>query len=142
MQPEVTPRHPTRPAVILAALAALLTVGLCALAGAASSRLAQAADYPGATRLADDTLVRYTPSLVIRRTSSYRTSDPFPAVYNWYSRRFQLGPESHAQSNCILMARSYTTLWLLKEQVTVTVCGTPNGQMMFVSRSGVLRLPW
>lgn len=139
MQPDVTPRRLVR---VLAAMGIVLLAGLCALAGLASSQLSQAADYPGATRLADDTLVRYTPSLVIRRTSSYRTSDPFPAVYNWYSQRFQLGPESHAQSNCILMARSYTTLWLFNEQVTVTVCGTPNGQMMFVSRSGVLRMPW
>lgn len=139
MQPEAPPR---RRAHVLITMGIVLLAGLCALAGLASSQLSRAADYPGATRMADDTLVRYLPSFVIRRTSSYRTSDPFPAVYNWYSQRFQLGPESHAQSNCILMARSYTTLWLLNEQVTVTVCGTPNGQMMFVSRSGVLRMPW
>ncbi|MBX0328902.1 hypothetical protein K2Z83_14575 [Oscillochloris sp. ZM17-4] len=95
------------------------------------------ADYPGASRSASDTRIRYLPSLVLRRTSSYRTGDPFPDVYNWYSRRFSLGPESHAQGSCILMGRSFTTLWVIKEQITVTVCATPNGQMMFVDRSSV-----
>jgi hypothetical protein len=41
------------------------------------------------------------------------------------------------------MGRSFTTLWVIKEQITVTVCGTPNGQMMFVDRSSVLNyLRW
>lgn len=113
-----------------AGLAALLGLGLWA------SYLP--ADYPGAIRSASETKLRYTPGLVLRRVSAYRSSDPFPKVYQWYSRRFDLGPESHAQGACVNMGRSFTTLWLIKEQITVTICGTPNGQMMFVDRSSVL----
>jgi hypothetical protein len=117
----------------LAVLACLLAAGAVGLWSAYLP-----GDYPGATRASSDTRVRYVPSLVLRRTSTYRSSDPFPDVYNWYSKRFSLGPESHAQGGCILMGRSFTTLWVVKEQITVTVCGTPNGQMMFVDRSSVL----
>jgi hypothetical protein len=130
-------RHRVAP-ISLAVLACLLVAGA---AGLWSAYLPS--DYPGATRAASDTRVRYVPSLVLRRTSTYRSSDPFPDVYNWYSKRFGLGPESHAQGGCILMGRSFTTLWVIKEQITVTVCGTPNGQMMFVDRSSVLNyLRW
>jgi hypothetical protein len=133
----VLKRH-RAPLIGLAVLACLLAVGVASLWSAYLP-----ADYPGATRAASDTLVRYVPSFVLRRTSTYRSSDPFPDVYNWYSKRFSLGPESHAQGGCILMGRSFTTLWVVKEQITVTVCGTPNGQMMFVDRSSVLNyLRW
>ena len=113
----------------------LALVGSCAL----SSRGYLAADFPGATLTASDTLVRYMPNFALRRTSAYRSDATFTEVYNWYSQRFSLGPESHAQGGCILMARSFTSLWIVREQITVTVCGTPNGQMMFVSRSSVVR---
>ena len=113
----------------------LALVGSCAVA----SQGYLAADFPGATLTASDTLVRYLPNLAVKRTSSYRSDAPFTEVYNWYSQRFSLGPESHAQGSCILMARSFTSLWVVREQITVTVCGTPNGQMMFVSRSSVVR---
>lgn len=118
----------------LACLAALLIISLWA------SYLP--ANYPGATRQSSSTRLRYAPSLVMRRTSTYRSNDPFPKVYNWYSRRFSLGPEQHAQGGCILMGRAFTTLWLIKEQITVTACSTPNGQMMFVDRSSVLHYGW
>lgn len=121
-----------------AALAGAALLAAAIVAGAAGLWAAYLpADYPGATQSASETRLRYAPSLVLRRTSSYRSSDPFPDVYNWYSQRFSLGPESHAQGGCILMGRSFTTLWVIKEQITVTVCGTPNGQMMFVDRSSV-----
>lgn len=123
---------------LLALGAALLLAALVAACAAAVSDGYLAADYPGATRLTSDTLVRYSSGLAVKRTSVYRSSDPFSSIYNWYSQRFSLGPESHAQGGCILMGRSFTSLWVVKEQITVTVCGTPNGQMMFVSRSSVL----
>lgn len=100
------------------------------------------ADYPGATRLSSKTMVQTRSGLAIKRTHTYRTDDPFARVYTWYSRRFSLGPESHAQGTCILMGRSFTTLWLVKEQITVTLCNTPNGQMAFVSRSSVVPFGW
>ena len=99
----------------------------------------QATEYPGATRISDQNLIRYTPNFAWRRTASYRTADPFPQVYNWYSRRFALGPEAYAQSNCILMARTATIGWGVEEQTSVTVCNTPNDRMMFVMRSFYIR---
>lgn len=123
---------------LLALGAALMLIALVAACAVGASEGYLAADYPGAQRIGSDTMLRSTTGLAVKRTSVYRSSDPFSAIYNWYSQRFDLGPEAHAQGGCILMGRSFTTLWVVKEQITVTLCGTPNGQMMFVSRSSVL----
>jgi hypothetical protein len=126
-----------------AALALFLAVALCSCAGLGPLlyRIYQAAEYPGATQIADETTTRYTPNFVMRRTTVYRSADPFNKVYNWYSVKFDLGPESYAQSNCILMAKSVTTGWVFDEQMSVMLCNTPNDQMMFVMRSVLLRYP-
>lgn len=130
--------RPWRVAAGVAALIAVLgAIGL----GMLLYRTFQAINYPGATHVADETITRYTPNFVIRRTSVFRTNDAFNKVYNWYSVRFSLGPESYAQSNCILMSKSSTRGWGLEEQMSVMVCGTPNDQMMFVMRSFMLRYP-
>ncbi len=118
------------------ALAALIVVTL--LAGAAVYLAVQyrdAADYPGAVLVAGQTLYRLTPWLTIRRDTSYRTADPFPVVYNFYSGGFGLGPEVYAQSNCILMAQATTQLRFIEREMSVTVCDTPNGRLIFVMRS-------
>jgi hypothetical protein len=128
-------RSPHRRLALGATLLLLALLGSCAVAGRGYSP----AVFPGATETASGTLVRYLPNLAVRSTGSYRTDARFTDVYNWYSQRFDLGPEAHAQGTCLLMARSFTSLWVISEQITVTVCGTPNGQMMFVTRSSVLR---
>lgn len=120
---------------------AVVLLGVCGLAGLLWRSYDRATDYPGATRVGDETLVRYTPNFVTKRTTVYRTTDPFNKVYNWYSRRFELGPESYAQSNCILMSNSFRRGWGLDEQMSVMVCGTPSSQMMFVMRSFIFRYP-
>jgi hypothetical protein len=125
-------RHRIKQIGAVLLLVALL--GSCLL----GSRSYLLAAFPGATLTESDTLVRYVPNFAVRRSSAYRTDAPFTEVYNWYSQRFSLGPEAHAQGGCILMARSFTSFWVVREQITVTVCGTPNGQMMFVSRSSVV----
>ena len=104
-------------------------------------RVYQATEYPGATQIADATVTHYTPNFSMRRTTVYRSADPFNKVYNWYSVRFDLGPESYAQSSCILMAKSVTTGWVFDEQMSVMLCQTPKDQMMFVMRSLLLRYP-
>ena len=126
-----------------AALALFVAVALCACTGLGPLlyRIYQAAEYPGATQIADATVTRYTPNFVMRRTTVYRSADPFNKVYNWYSVKFDLGPESYAQSNCILMAKSVTTGWVFDEQMSVMLCNTPNDQMMFVIRSLLFRYP-
>jgi len=88
----------------------------------ASSRL-----YPG----------RYP---VLRRDTTYLSSAPFNRVYTWYSQTFDLGPETHGQGQCILMARSRTRLRIFDEEVSVTLCDTPTGRMILVSRYLTLRI--
>ncbi|HJZ48902.1 MAG TPA: hypothetical protein VKE41_17115 [Roseiflexaceae bacterium] len=126
-----------------AALGLFLAAVLCSCAGLGPVlyRTYEAAAYPGATVIADQTLTRYTPNLVVRRNTVYRSADRFDQIYNWYSVNFTLGPESYAQSNCILMAKSVTTGWIFDEQMSVTVCHTPKDQMMFVMRSVMFRYP-
>jgi len=120
----------------------LLTMALaCGSLGTALYVVSGATDYPGATNLGGQTLTRYSPNFVIRRTIAYRTTDPFNKVYNWYSTRFALGPESYAQSNCILMSKSRTLGLGFDEQMSVTVCTTANDQMMFVMRTLIYRYP-
>ncbi len=113
----------------------------CGSLGTALYVVSGATDYPGATNLGGQTLTRYSPNFVIRRTIAYRTIDPFNKVYNWYSTRFALGPESYAQSNCILMSKSKTLGLGFDEQMSVMLCGTPNDQMMFVMRTLIYRYP-
>ena len=133
-------QHQRRRAAAIGLLLAVV-LGSCAGLGSLVYRIYQSADYPGATMVADQTDTRYTPNFVIRRNTVYRSTDPFNKVYNWYSVRFTLGPESYAQSNCILMAKSVTTGWVFDEQMSVRLCNTPNDQMMFVMRAVMFRYP-
>jgi hypothetical protein len=117
-------------------------VGLAALVLAAVLFVAwyrQSANYPGALAMGDSTLYRYNPNVFIRQDASYRSSDPFNDVFNWYSSGFDLGPETFAQSGCALMARSFTDLAVIERQMSVMVCDTPNGRLIFVMRSLSLR---
>ncbi len=117
---------------------ALAAASLAALLGLAAWHFYFAADYPGSARTSDHAIYGYAP-LSIRRDTAYLTTDEFPAVYNWYSVGFELGPEQRAQSGCILMARSQTTLGLLRNSMSVTLCDTPKGRMVFVMRHVQLR---
>lgn len=116
-----------------------LALILCVSFGVALSVAPAAEQYPGSIQVADDTLRFYQPNYVNRRTSVYRTNDAFNKVYNWYSSGFNLGPEAHAQGNCILIAHSTTALLILEEQMSVTLCNTPNGTMAFVMHTRSVR---
>lgn len=70
--------------------------------------------------------------------NTYHTTDPFPAVYNWYSTGFDLGPEMRAMSSCILMEGSEKRLAATR-YMSVLLCDTPTGRMIYVSRSTSLR---
>ncbi len=98
-----------------------------------------AADYPGAVFLGEHNLYKFWPHPVIRRDTSYLTSAPFGEVYNFYSNGFNLGPEQHALSQCILMANSTTAVWIIENEMAVTLCDTPSGRMIFVMRAVSLR---
>ena len=126
-----------RPLLAIGIFGATVILAIATITGLALYQAQRAADYPGARLVSEHNL--YLPSrLTVRRDTTYRTQDVFPDVYNWYSRRFQLGPESSAHSSCITMER--TTTWLVVEQhVGVMVCDTPTGRLVFVERSAIFR---
>lgn len=97
-----------------------------------------AADYPGAMLVSDHSLYRISPRLYVRRDTSYRTTDAFPVVYNFYSNGFKLGPEKHAEGSCILMENTQS-IGVLQNNMAVMLCDTQNGRMIFVMRSFTLR---
>jgi hypothetical protein len=96
-------------------------------------------DYPGALYVGDHTIYQFSSGPIIRRDASYRSSDPFNKVFNWYSSGFGLGPETFAQSGCALMARSFSDFEVVEREMSVMVCDTPNGRLIFVMRSLSLR---
>jgi len=138
----MVPRLPDRRWLVFVGLALL---ALAALALGASVlalyRWYLPPEFPGAIVTSDRNAVLPGNAPVIRRDTSYRTNAPFNEVYRWYSLAFELGPEQYGQGTCIAMARSRTVLGLVDSDVGVTVCDTPNGQTITVSRSLVLRLP-
>jgi len=118
-------------AISLAALALILFVNW----------YQQSAVYPGSLVMGSDhTIYKLSPVPTVRQDSAYRSTDAFGKVYNFYSSGFELGPESYAQSTCILMAHSFTDFWVIRRQMTVTLCDTPQDRMIFVMRS--LELRW
>jgi hypothetical protein len=120
-------------ALSLLAVGLLLAFGL--LFGAGVARYFQSIVYPRALDVSENTLYVWWPNPTVRRTLLLRTDDGFGKVFGWYSRTFELGPEQHAIGQCSLMARSRDVLWLLEGDMSVQVCNTPNGRMVFVMRS-------
>jgi hypothetical protein len=125
-----------------ALLVAALALGVAVLStGYLVVRYQNAADYPGAALMAGQQIYSVWPNPTVRRDSSYHTTDLFPAVYNFYSSGFALGPEVYAQSNCIQMAKTFTEFYVVERDMSVMVCDTPSGRLIFVMRSLSLRLP-
>ena len=117
--------------------------GLCAcwLVGVLGWWVAEAysaADYPGALPVANHSLYRLSPMPNLRRDTSYRSTDDFPRLYNWYSRRFSLGPEAGAASACITMQKADSVL-LLHRETTVVICDAGSDRLIFVTRIFGLR---
>jgi hypothetical protein len=102
-------------------------------------RFRNAADYPGAVFMGEHNLYKFWPHPVIRRDTSYLTAAPFREVYHFYSVDFNLGPEQHALGPCISMANSTTAVWIIENDMAVTLCDTPSGRMIFVMRAVSLR---
>jgi hypothetical protein len=119
----------------LAVLAALLAFG------ALLFRYFHGVDYPGALLLSDQTRFRLSPVVRLSRSSTYQTTDSFSQVYIWYSAGFALGPEQYALGSCNQMWRRSEALLILETQMSVMVCDTPTGRMMFVERSLMLTWP-
>lgn len=126
-----------RIALLTAALFVLIWGGL----GVFAWRTYHAGAYPNATAIDTGDVWRATPSLIFKRVESYRSTDPFNVIYNWYSQQFDLGPERFANGNCLLMARSSTLFGPLNLNASVMVCETTADRMMFVTRTYTLRYP-
>jgi hypothetical protein len=111
-------------------------VGVIALAGTLAllfARDRQAGQYPDSVPLSNHSNYRGLP-FEYRWDNSYRTSDNFADVYNWYSVKFDLGAESRANGNCILLEGSHDQL-AFRRRTSVFLCHTGYGQMIYVTRS-------
>jgi hypothetical protein len=127
--------------LIILGLALLVTAALAVAGGAgALYRWYAPQEFPGSTMTSDSSFVRPGTYPSLRRDTSYQSSAPFNEVYKWYSITFGLGPEQYGTGACILMAHSNTVLRVFENDVGVTVCDTPFGQKILVSRSLTLRV--
>jgi hypothetical protein len=70
--------------------------------------------------------------------NSYRTTDGFVSVYNWYSINFNLGAEARANSNCIVLEGS-SSRHIVTRYTSVILCDTGDSRLVFVSRSTILK---
>lgn len=93
-----------------------------------------ASDYPGADQFGKNYLYKITPQVELRQDAAYHSNDPFPAIYNYYSSGFRLGPEARAQGACIEMMKASRFAWVIERDMSVTLCDTPKGRMIFVTR--------
>ena len=115
--------------MLLASLAAV------ALLGSAVNRERKVAQYPGSVALTGHS--KYAPSQ-FRWDNSYRTTDSFPAVYQWYSTTFELGAESRALGDCILLDGT-RRVFVVERYTSVVLCDTPAGRLIYVTRSTAFR---
>lgn len=118
-------------------LALLFLFGSGAVAIAAINQDRQAAQYPGSVPISIHSNYRGLPSQ-FRWDNTYRTTDPFKAVYNWYSVTFDMGAETRAIGQCILLEKS-SDRFRIERSISVFICETPDGQMIYVSRSTAFR---
>jgi len=68
-----------------------------------------------------------------RWDDTYRTTDNFIEVYNWYSVKFDLGAEARANGRCLLLEGTQEQFFL-ERSITVFLCNAQDGQTIFVSR--------
>jgi hypothetical protein len=126
---------------IAAGCGLLVVVGLVVLVGlllAALEREQGAAQYPGATHIASHHNYRRLPQRM-SWVDTYHTEDSFTQVYNWYSTGFELGPEARANGRCIDLEGRRERL-LLEQHISVSLCNTPTGQTIHVTRYNSLQL--
>lgn len=122
-------------------LFALIGLAAALAVGAVAFRYLREADYPGALLVSAKTRVRLSPVIRLSRSTSYQTTDSFSKVYIWYSTRFALGPEKYALGSCNQMLHSAEVLVMFESQMSVALCDTPAGRMMWVDRSVTLDWP-
>jgi len=97
----------------------------------------QAAQYPGSQMISEHNNYSGFP-LHYSWENSYRTDDSFNNVYNWYSITFDMGAEARALGSCIYLEDTLQRLGV-QRSMAVHICGTENGQLIYVSRSTAVR---
>jgi hypothetical protein len=110
-----------------------------ALMGVAVNKDRQRVRYPGSIPMTAHSNYSALPRQ-FRWDNSYRTSDPFPAVYEWYSITFGLGAEARALGGCILLEGS-DKQFAWKRHTSVVVCDTPGERQIFITRSTSVATP-
>lgn len=115
----------------------LVLFGVGVLAILFMSRDRQATQYPGSVPISAHSNYSGLPSR-FRWDNTYRTNDSFTAVYNWYSLTFDMGAESRAIGQCILLESS-SRRFRVERLMSVFICETLNGRMIYVSRATALR---
>ena len=93
----------------------------------------QSANYPGAEMISSHSNYSGLPKQ-LRWNQSYRTHDSFRKVYEWYSLRYEMGAENRANGSCIQLQSQLDGL-IIKRYITVFLCGTSDGQLVFVDRT-------
>ena len=96
----------------------------------------EAARYPGSILLSEHNNYSGFPYM-FRWDNSYQTNDTVNKVYNWYSITFDMGAESKANGSCIYLEDSFVRL-RIQRTMSVFICGTKDGQLIYVSRSTAL----
>ena len=100
----------------------------------------QVAYYPGSTELSSQDVVKLSPYLYYRHDTVYQTGDNYPSVYRWYSNEFGLGLQTQWQSNCNSISSTETRFRVIRV-MTVMLCESPNGRLIFTERSWRVELP-
>ncbi len=137
MQPNAGPKRILFPPLILGAVFVLSLIGFLGLALYVNVRVI---DYPGADIVSQHFSTHFRGHPYFRQDVSYRSADDFPVVYNWYSTGFDLGPEKHAISSCILMEN--TAAWFVfTRHMSVILCDAQSGRRIFVERTLSLHMP-
>lgn len=88
--------------------------------------------YPGATLVSSHQRTRLWP-LRLRQDLTLYASDPFPAVYQWYSLRFQLGTERHGNAGCINLSGSQPSAFT-ERTISVNLCQMQDRQLIQVTQ--------
>jgi hypothetical protein len=115
----------------------LLAIGIGAMLLLALRVDRRAAQYPDSVAISTHSNYKGLPNQ-FRWDNTYRTSDDFNSVYNWYSTTFDLGSESRAAEKCILLEGSRKQ-FIVERQTTVFLCNTPDHQLIFVTRFTTFR---
>ena len=115
----------------------MVLLGGLALLGSSVNRERKRAQYPGSVSLTGHSNYSALPSQ-FRWDNSYRTTDSFPTVYQWYSTTFDLGAEARALGDCILLDGTKSA-FVVERYTSVVLCDTPSGRLIYVTRSTAFR---